>query len=361
MSRYMYVVAPALLAACTLQRTPSSTITQSATSLVQSSATSRVKSSAMSTDEHMAHMNAADLAAPSRGATVVAQQGLAGLPASNIAAPARLAASPRHSEWVKIAWEAGSADSLMAWVVFPASKNSRSKAPVVVVVHEIFGLSTWVRSVADQVAADGFIAVAPDILSRVRGGASSVELPGDSARKLIAGVNSAERNRAVSAAANYAMMLPSAQQKYGVIGYCWGGQTVFYHATNGGVKGFSGGVAFYGLPYTSGGTPATATTAAVPATIISDSLAKIRVPVMLLNGTKDARIGAAMPALDSMMKALKKRYSGTNYEGAVHGFLRAQDDPKATRDQVEEAANIAATRDGWPKTIAFLKKNMGVK
>ncbi|MDQ8168803.1 MAG: dienelactone hydrolase family protein, partial [Gemmatimonadota bacterium] len=129
----------------------------------------------------------------------------------------------------------------------------------------------------------------------------------------------------------------------------------------GGLKGFSGGVAFYGLPYTTGGTPATATTAAVPASINADSLAKIKQPVMLLNGSKDARIAAAMPALDSIMKGLKKDYAGTNYEGATHGFLRAQDDPKATRDEAEEAANLAATKDGWPKTIAFLKKNLGVK
>ena len=214
---------------------------------------------------------------------------------------------------------------------------------------------------ADQVAADGFIAIAPDVLSRVRGGASNVELSGDSARKLIAGVNTTERNRAIAAAANYAMMLPSAQQKYSVIGYCWGGQTVFAHAINQGVKGFSGGVAFYGaFPYMKGGSPATATTAAVPAMIDVDSLTKIKAPVMLLSGSKDGRIGAMMPAIDSLMKSMGKSYSGTNYEGAVHGFLRAQDDPKATRDQVEEAANLAATKDGWPKTIAFLKKNMGV-
>jgi carboxymethylenebutenolidase len=336
----------AIVAGCTLQRSLPGT-------------TGALASSAMA-DDHMAHMNAADLSMPARR-TSGAQQGIAGLPASNNTAPARLKASPRHAEWVKIAWDAGSADSIMAWVVYPASPNSRAKAPVVVVVHEIFGLSTWVRGVADQVAADGFIAIAPDFLSKVRGGPSSVELPADSARKLIAGVNAAERNRAISAAANYAMMLPSAQQKYAVIGYCWGGQTVFMHAVNGGLKGFSGGVAFYGLPYTTGGTPATATTAAVPASINSDSIAKIAKPVMLLNGSKDARIAAAMPALDSIMKAMKKDYAGTNYEGATHGFLRAQDDPKATRDEAEEAANLAATKDGWPKTIAFLKKNLGVK
>ena len=110
----------------------------------------------------MAHMSAADLSAelsaPGR-VRIRGAQGIPGLPASSLTAEARLKASPRHAEWVKIAWEPGSADSLMACVVYPASPNSRAKAPVVVVVHEIFGLSTWVRGVADQVAADGFIAI----------------------------------------------------------------------------------------------------------------------------------------------------------------------------------------------------------
>jgi carboxymethylenebutenolidase len=246
----------------------------------------------------------------------------------------------------------------MAWIVYP---SSRTKAPVVVVVHEIFGLQTWVRGVADQVAADGFIAIAPDFLSRVRGGPSAVELSGDTARVMITGVSGAERNRIISAAASYAMMQPAAEQRYAVIGYCWGGTTTFMHAVNGGVKGFGGGVAFYGSPYSTGGSRATATAAATPSRPDADSLAKIKVPVMLLNGSKDARIGAAMPAIDSIMKSMKKDYSGTNYEGAVHGFLRAQNDPKQTRDEAEEAANLAAAKDAWPKTIAFLKKNLGVK
>jgi carboxymethylenebutenolidase len=308
-------------------------------------------------DDHTAHMSAADVAAPvTRAPTDHPQQGTAGLPASNQSAAARLSASPRHGEWVKLAVEPGSPDSLMAWVVYPAT---RQKAPVVVVVHEIFGLSTWVRGVADQVAAEGFIAIAPDFLSRVRGGPSSVELPGDSARRLIGGVNSAERNQIIVAAANWAMTQPAATQRYGVIGYCWGGATTFMHAIHGGVTGFGGGVAFYGLPYMAGGSPATATTPAVPGTLVADSLAKIRVPVMLLNGSKDARISTAMPALDSIMKALGKTYTGMNYEGAVHGFLRAQDDPKAQRDEAEEQANLAAVKDAWPRTVAFLKQRLG--
>jgi carboxymethylenebutenolidase len=121
------------------------------------------------------------------------------------------------------------------------------------------------------------------------------------------------------------------------------------HAVNGGVAGFSGGVAYYGLPYMNGATP------------IRDSLAKIKAPVMLFNGSKDPRISAAMPAVDSAMKALGKDYVGTNYQGATHGFMRSQDDPKATRDLAEEAANLAATKDAWPRTVQFLKRNLGTR
>jgi carboxymethylenebutenolidase len=286
-------------------------------------------------------MSAADMAVPN-GAP--ASQGNPALPPSNNSAPARLSASPRHGEWVKVAWAPGSSDSLMAWIVYPSTSNA--KTPVVVVVHEIFGLSTWVRGVADQVAADGFIAIAPDLLSRVRGGPTTVEMSGDSARKLISGVDYAERNRGIIAAASYAMSQPSAAQRYAVIGYCWGGSTVWGHAVNGGTNGFVGGVAYYGLPYMN---------AAVPN---GDSLAKITKPVMLLSGSKDARIGAAMPAVDSAMKALGKSYVGVNYQGAIHGFLRAQDDPKAQRDEAEEQANLAATKDAWPRTLAFLRTNL---
>src|SRR5262249_8013443 len=104
-------------------------------------------------DEHMAPMAAGDTAAPT--VAVTNPQGDPTLPPSATQAPARLAASPRHGEWVKIAWRPGSSDSLMAWIVYPSTSNAHT--PVVVVIHEIFGLQTWIRGVADQAAADGFI------------------------------------------------------------------------------------------------------------------------------------------------------------------------------------------------------------
>jgi carboxymethylenebutenolidase len=296
-------------------------------------------------DEHMAHMSAGDLAPPTVNAS--GSQGHEGLPPSANTAAARLSASPRHGEWVTIPWEAGSKDSLEAWVEYPSTSNA--KTPVVIVVHEIFGLSTWVRGVADQVAAEGFIAVAPDFNSRVRGGPSTTEIRADSAQKLASLVNTTERNKGIAAAAKYAMALPSAAQKYAVIGFCYGGSTVWAQAVNGGIPGNSGGVAFYGAPYAKSGGPD------------PDSLSKVNKPVMLLSGAKDARIGALMPATDSAMKAMKKWYYGSNYPGAVHGFMRAQDDPKATRDEAEEQANLAAAKDAWPRTVTFLKTNLGVK
>ena len=273
-------------------------------------------SKAAALDEHMAHMSATDMNVPAASSTGGGAQGTAGLPASASTAAARLAASPRHAEWVKVAWEPGSTDSLMAWIVYPVTKT---KAPVIVVVHEIFGLSTWVRSVADQFAADGFIAIAPDLESRVRGGPTTTELNADSARKLIAGVDFAERNRGITAVADYAMSQPSAEKRYGVVGYCWGGSTAFGAAVFNG-KGLGAAVAFYGLPFMNGAAPN------------ADSIAKIRVPVMLLNGSGDARISTAIPAVDSTMKALKKDFAFRNYEGAIHGFLRAQDDRPANGD-----------------------------
>ena len=253
-------------------------------------------------------------------------QGTAGIPAGAADAAARLSVSTRHGEWVKIAWESGSSDSLMAWVVYPETNN---KAPVVVVIHEIFGLSTWVRGVADQLAADGFIAVAPDLLSRLRGGPSADELRSDSATKLIRSVSVAEMNSGVYAAAQYGLALPAARKKYGVVGYCWGGSATFNHAVFNS-RQFGGGVVYYGT------------------STARDSMPRIKAPVLGLYGGNDARVNATIGPADSTMRALKKSYVYSIFEGAGHGFLRAQDQP----------ANLEAAKKAWPLTIAFFRKNL---
>ena len=81
--------------------------------------------------------------------------------------------SPRHQEWVSIKHDNR---VVQTFVVYPETKK---KAPVVIVIHEIFGLSDWARSVADQLAANGYIAVAPDLLSGFgsKGGGTSDYAP----------------------------------------------------------------------------------------------------------------------------------------------------------------------------------------
>jgi carboxymethylenebutenolidase len=227
-------------------------------------------------DEHAEHV--ATVTTSAEGALA---QPSSALPPDATGAAARIQSSPRHGEWVVI--KTSPTDSLMSWVVYP---ERSTKAPVVIVVHEIFGLSTWVRGVADQLAADGFIAIAPDLLTMKRGGDLTAEWAADSARAVIRTLNADDVHRDISAIAKYGMALPAALPKYGVVGYCWGGSTVFEHAVRAPSLGAS--VVYYG------GSPA------------SERLASVRAPVLGLYGGDDARVNATIPAADSTMKALGK-------------------------------------------------------
>jgi carboxymethylenebutenolidase len=271
----------------------------------------------------------ADCPAPS--ATSGAAQRQSGtIPAGNAEAPARLAASPRHGEWAMIpANGIGGADSVRAWVVYPERKD---KAPVVVVVHEIFGLTPWVRNVADQLAADGFIAIAPDLLSGKRPVGYLDAQPQDSAVAVIRTLRPADVQEHLDLVARYGMSLPAARPVYGIVGYCWGGSAVWNHAVHAGSR-LAAGVSYYG------GTP--------DRQRIVDS---VKTPILGLYGGNDARVNATIPRADSAMKEIRAPYTYQVYEGAGHGFLRQQDG--------QNGANLAASRDAWPRTIAFLRERL---
>ena len=245
------------------------------------------------------------------------------LPPDAAGAAARLAASSRHGEYAMI--RAGD-DSVRAWVVYP---ERATKAPVVVVVHEIFGLSTWVRSVADQLAADGFIAVAPDLLT----GYTPPDSPDSVNVAAIRRVDAAQVQRRVAAAAAYGMGLPAAQPRYGVVGFCWGGSASFQHAVFAGqnnTPGYGAGVVYYGT---------------APA---ADQLAQVKAPILGLFGGNDARVNATLPAADSALKANAKPHEFTLFAGAGHGFLRQQDGAGG--------ANMTAARQAWPQTVAWFRR-----
>jgi carboxymethylenebutenolidase len=250
----------------------------------------------------------------------------AGLPPAEAGAKQRLETSPRHGEWVTV--DAGGGDKLDAWVVYPERSD---RAPVVLVIHEIFGLSDWIRSTTDQLAAEGFIAVAPDLISgKAPGGKGSRAVSADEARALIAGLDPAEVVRRLDAVAKYATTLPAAVPRYAVVGFCWGGGVSFNYATEQPALGAA--VVYYGT------SPAT------------QALSRIRAPVLGLYGGSDARVGATVPPAAQEMKRLGKSFEYTMFEGAGHAFLRAQDG--------QSGANLKATQQAWPRMVQFLRKNL---
>src|SRR5919202_2308712 len=282
--------------------------------------TSSTSSGAAAVAEHVHPVEAPGASTMSAGAVQST-----GLPAGAADVAQRLASSPRHAEWAMI--RSGN-DSVRAWVVYP---ERRDRAPVIVVIHEIFGLTSWVRGVADQLAADGFIAIAPDLLTgKFTGNPDSVGM--DEGRRLVSQLNADDVQRQLAAVGQYGMRLPAARPRYAVIGFCWGGSTSFQHAVRS-PAGLGAAVVYYG--------------ASPP----SEQLASVRVPVLGLYGSDDARVDATVPPADSAMRALGKTFEHQMYEGAGHGFLRAQDG--------KNGANMAATRQAWPATIAFLRRYLG--
>ena len=249
-----------------------------------------------------------------------------GLPPDASGAMARLSASPRHGEWAMIRTAEG--DSIRAWVVYP---ERSTKAPVIVVVHEIFGLSSWIRSVADQLAADGFIAIAPDLLTmkNLPDGPDSVLAP--LATAAIRTLDPARVQRQLDAVAQYGMSLPAAEKKYGIVGFCWGGGISFANAVHSPSLGAS--VVYYGV------SPRTA------------DLASVHAPVLGLYGGSDARVDATIPPADTAMRALGRTYEHVIYPGAGHGFLRQQSGM--------DGANLGAARAAWPATVAWFRKYLG--
>lgn len=239
-------------------------------------------------------------------------------------AKARLEASPRHGEWVDIAVP-GSDKKMKAWVVYPERKD---KAPVVIVIQEIFGLTDWIRSVADQLAAEGFIAIAPDLLSGPAGEGTEAAGGQQAAMKLVSALKPATVTPMLNAARDYAIKLPAANGKSACIGFCWGGGTSFRYASE--QPDLNAAVVYYGTP------PAPA------------AMEKIKCPVDGHYGGKDARITATVPATEAKMKELNKIYTPHVHEGAGHGFLR---------QQTGSPENQKAADEAWPDTIKFLTEN----
>jgi carboxymethylenebutenolidase len=241
-------------------------------------------------------------------------------------AKAILSKSPRHQEWVKVTHGSRTVD---AFIVYPEVSH---KAPVVLLIHEIFGLSDWARSMADDIAAMGYIVIAPDLLSGFGpNGAGTSAFPDQQAVvKAVSGLDPDTVTADLNAAADYAKKLPAANGKLAVIGFCWGGGKSFLYATQ--RHDLSAAFVFYGPP------PPTA------------SLAGITAPVYGFYGGNDARITSTVPDMKTAMQAASKKYDPVIYDGAGHGFMRAGEDPANTNP-----ANTTARTEGLKRLETLLK------
>jgi len=221
-----------------------------------------------------------------------------------------------HSEYVKFL---SGRDTITAYLSYP---ERRDPAPAVIVIHEIFGMSDFIRQTTEQLAKDGFVAIAPDLLSR-RGGTPASP---DSARKLIATLNPDTVTMDLNAAAAFLKTVRAARRdRVGVIGFCWGGGQSFRYATNNpDLRAF---VVCYG-----------------PAPKPED-MARIRARGLGVYAENDARIDAGLPDAAAAMKAAGKDYPYTIYPGVGHGFLRSRDVP-------------AVADSAWRAVIRFFRDNL---
>lgn len=240
-------------------------------------------------------------------------------------AKATLEKSPRHGEWVTVLHGDRAVET---FVVFPESK---SKTPVVLVIHEIFGMTDWVQDLADQVAAAGYIAVAPDLLSGMGpNGGRSTSFSGDAVREAVGKLNPDQITADLNAVAHYAIKFPASNGKLFVAGFCWGGSQSFRFATN--RADLAAAFVFYGGPPE------------------KDAMARIKAPVYGFYAGNDARIGATVPDTITAMKAAGKTYDPVTYDGAGHGFMRAGEAPDAND------ANKKARTDAWARWKTLLTK-----
>lgn len=251
------------------------------------------------------------------------------LPAPEEGAKAVLETSPRHGEWAEVK-VAGREAPVKLWVVYPERKD---KAPVVIVISEIFGLSDWIRGVADQLAKDGFIAIAPDFISGKGPNGGGTESVGsrDQVVALIRSVGPEDQVAVLNATREYALKLPAANGKVGTVGFCWGGSASFNYATA--QPALNAAAVFYGS------SPA------------NEKLAAIKAPVMGFYGGNDARVNATIQPAADEMKKLGKPYTPHTYDGAGHGFLRQQSG--------QGGANMKASEQAWPAMLVFFRQHLG--
>jgi carboxymethylenebutenolidase len=252
------------------------------------------------------------------------------LPADEGHAREALDQSPRHGEFIDVPVPGDV--TLRTWVSYPERPD---RAGVVIVIHEVFGLSDWIRGVADQLAAEGFIAVVPDLVTGFgpNGGGTESVSSRDSVVAMVRRLTPEVTARRLDAVRSWALHEPSANGRVGSLGFCWGGGVSFAYASAPGP--LAAAVVYYGT------SPDSA------------AVTRLHAPVLGFYGGDDARVTTTVPPAERVAKSAKRSYDAVVFDGAGHGFLRQQ----SGRD----GANERATRQAWPRTITFLRRELATK
>jgi carboxymethylenebutenolidase len=260
-------------------------------------------------------MNAISYLAVAAGAVLV---GAAGANAVRRTVPAPVTT---HGEWVH--YKSGK-DSVRAYVAYPERKD---KAPAVIVIHEIFGLTEWEPTVADRLAKEGFVAILPDLLSSKHGKSPTDQ---DEGRKLIGELEPDRITADLNATYAYVNGLPAVRKDdVGTIGFCWGGGQSFRYATNN--PNLKAAVVCYG--------PAPDTA----------SMRRIKAPVLGIYGENDARINAALPDVNSAMQMQGKTFTQEIFPGTGHGFLKPG----------REGSDGPQPEKAWTRILEFYRARLG--
>ena len=218
----------------------------------------------------------------------------------------------------------GKSGPVKAYLVKPA--NGPAKLPAVVVIHENRGLNPHIMDVTRRIAVEGFMAMAPDLLSP-DGGTPEDE---NAAAQLIAKLNPATTVGNLVAASAHLRGRPDSTGKVGAIGFCWGGGMTNQLAVHD--SELAAASVYYG-----------------PQPSAADA-ARIKAKLMLHYAGLDDRVDAGMPAYEAALKAAGVRYQLFMYAGVNHAF---NNDTSSGRYD-KPAADLA-----WSRTIAFLKDALG--
>jgi carboxymethylenebutenolidase len=226
------------------------------------------------------------------------------------------------AQYVSYPSPGGSSGQMRGYLVQPAGNGP---FPAVLVIHENRGLNPYIEDVARRAAVGGFLAFAPDGLYPVGG------YPGndDDGRKLQASLDPAKLRTDMLNGARFVKTHAASNGKLGVTGFCWGGDTTNWLAATLGAD-MQAGVPFYG---------AAAATESVP---------KIKSPLLVQYAEKDERVNAMWPAFESALKAAGVPHEMHMYPGTQHGFHN-----NSTPRYHEPSAKLA-----WERTIAFFKKHL---